>query len=181
VTLAFSTFLSSGANKWVACVELNDTGAFSNLPDESDKLSFRKHGIDFYPESNLTDLTGLLSEHYDVLVLDFGVLNQNTYPAFKRCDLCIVLGYMSPWNSKSYWNWVANIFHNINNEHKEIILLGNLSSQGEIKQFRRRFGIHAIPVPFVENPFQLSSNHWKFIERALERNPYTTKLLFSGR
>ena len=93
MTLAFSTFLSSGANKWVACVELNDTGAFSNLPDESDKLSFRKHGIDFYPESNLTDLTGLLSEHYDVLVLDFGVLNQNTYPALSAVisALCLAI------------------------------------------------------------------------------------------
>lgn len=181
VALAFSTFLSSGTHKWVGCVELNNSGAFSAIGGLSNPASFRKCGIDFFPAATLSAMDRLQHEKYDVLVIDFGVLTRHTFSAFRQCDLCLVLGYVNPWNSQIYRNWVDHVFHSNDYNQSEIILLGNLSNLGDIRHFQHDYGLRAIAVPFVENPFQLSSGNWKFIERTLERNQYTTKLLFSGR
>jgi len=181
VTLALSNYLSSGANKWVACLELNGSNAFSIILGFSERLSFRKSGIDFYPNSTLAEYSLLLKEKYDVLILDFGVLNQATYGEFLRCDLSLVLGYISSWNRDAYWKWLVRNLNIDKQNAREVIVLGNLSNKENAKQFRRIYGILPVAVPFLENPFLLSSGDLEFIERVLERNAYTTSMLFSDR
>lgn len=180
MSFAFSTYLSSGTNKWVACIELNNTNAFSSIMEHTERLSFRKSGIDFYPNSTLAEYSLLLKEHYDVLVLDFGVLNQLTLPEYLNCDMCLALGYISPWNSGAFWDWLVKNL-SVKDKNAKIVVLGNLASPSNVKKFKHQYGAHSIAVPFLENPFQLTSGNFHFIERTLERNQYTTKLLFSGR
>jgi len=182
VALAFSNYFCSAANKWVACLELNRNLAFHTLNQGTRSCNFHRCGIDFYPESNLSDYSLLLKEHYDVLVLDFGVLTKGTAAEFLHCDLCIVLGYVNPWNSTSYWEWISRHTKLLSTRKKEqeIIYMGNLAQSEDVSIFRHQYGIKPIPVPFIQNPFQLPSAQWNFIERALERNSYTTRKLYSS-
>ncbi len=166
---------------WTACVELNNANAFAKIIEESEQLSFRKSGIDFYPNSNLREYSLLLKQHYDVLVIDFGVLNQNTIQEFFHCDVCLTLGYISPWNCESYWNWFSHLRTLYQGKDKEIICMGNLATALNVREFKHQHGVVPVAIPFLENPFQLTSDQWKFIERALEKGRYTTHSLFFNR
>lgn len=55
-------------------------------------------------------------------------------------------------------------------------------SMGNLKKDRKRvetsYGIRVIPVPFLENPFQVSSHDFGFFEQIWKGNSYHIKFIY---
>lgn len=99
-------------------------------------------------------------------VLDFGVLTPYTLPEFKRCDQQIVLTNISCWKTKQLDQFLQNQKITIRKDRTECILfLCWGATKDNQKQIQRAYGIRVIPVPFLENPFQVSSKHFQFFEQ----------------
>lgn len=99
-------------------------------------------------------------------VLDFGVLTPYTLPEFARCDLQIVLTNISCWKEKQLVQFLQNKKTTMRKDRTEcIFFLCWGATKDNQKRIERTYGIRVIPVPFLENPFQVSSKHFRFFEQ----------------
>lgn len=100
-------------------------------------------------------------------VLDFGVLTPYTLSEFARCDQQIVLTNVSRWKEKQLDLFLQKqktiTIRKDLNECISFLCWG--ATKDNQKRIERAYGIQVIPVPFLENPFQVSSKHFQFFEQ----------------
>lgn len=97
-----------------------------------------------------------------------GVLNENTYREFLRCNKKLVIGYSSSWKIPLYESMLkSHQYQSI--DQKSIIWLGNLGTKQSITQLGHRNHIHIHAVPFLENPFHLTPSDWTFLNSLLKK------------
>lgn len=152
----------------VACIELNPSGAFFHLSPYEDFRKFSYMHILMYPSATLSLLPDILCQPTEYFVLDFGVLNSNTYQAFARCDYKIMLGNICPWK----WEHYSQILKKLSTEHwnfyKDMKLLGIPGEKENLKKVHKYVSNSIMPVPFIENPFRITSANFGFFNRLLE-------------
>lgn len=65
---------------------------------ENIRYGFRCEGIDYYPKADNNVLLYVMNAGYEVIVMDFGCLEDNIVNDFKACNKKIILGNYSVWN-----------------------------------------------------------------------------------
>lgn len=65
---------------------------------ENIRYGFRCDGIDYYPKADNNALLYVMNAGYDVIVMDFGCLDDEYADNFKICNKKIILGNYSVWN-----------------------------------------------------------------------------------
>ena len=154
----------------VAYVELNATNQIFLLNNRKSNGTFSKIGIDFFQNITLATLSDVLSHDYDFFVLDFGVLNQFTINEFKRCNLQLAICPLSPWKRNIFDEFVNMLKDNYTNYQKQITFLGNNKIKENLTQIHHVYKINILSLPFLSNPFQITSEDFDFFKRVLERN-----------
>lgn len=167
LSIAITNFLCNKIRKKAAYLELNGTHAISALADQSGSNSFYYYGMNLFPNGTFLQLPEILSQSYDYFVLDLGVLNPNNYREFLQNDLGLVVGSVCPWKSAQYGAFLQKYFHNKTDRPETIRYLGTFGIKEDLKQFAHRYGFPVTSFPYLENPFQLSSVNWHFIETLL--------------
>lgn len=109
----------------------------------------------------ITGLSDILKLNYLNFVIDFGVPNIYTYSELKRCTHRLAVVYGSPWKKQRLESFLAELEKNNIFLKEDIMLLGNLRIK-ENKPF-------SATIPFIENPFQITSKYFGFFEELLER------------
>lgn len=168
--LAVSNFLANKQFSSVAYLEVNSTNEIHNLNTRNKTNHFKYLGIDFYSAVTLDDLSSLLQEKYDYLVLDFGVTNQYTNLEFMRCDLKLAICDLSSWHKSDLISFTHNY---LNNMRENIIFLGNpdkINQNSSTYEYNRVIKTKILRIPFFENPFQLTSQYFGFLKKITERN-----------
>lgn len=137
-------------------------------------------GITIHQNVTFNHLPEILSLGYDYIVLDMGVLNQYTLPEFWRNDIHFVLGHSYPTKGPYYHNFINFIFssfrgENLNKKHlkelkirRNISFLDSLGLKDNAKNFYKQYQVSLDIVPFIQNPFQLTSNEWRFFQALLK-------------
>ena len=151
-----------------ACVELNPTKAFSHLSNGADSRAFRYMHIQMFPSVTLSLLPQIMAQPFRYIIVDYGVLNPNTLPSFSRCDCKFLIGNICPWKWKQYYETIYQIKNNHRNLYKNIYLLGTPGLKENLTNAHRNISNSIMPVPFIENPFQLTSTDFGFFEKLLE-------------
>ena len=149
---------------------MNATRQIGALSSDRKKRFFQFFDIDFYPEVIPNQLPDLLEKNYACVLFDMGVLGSATYPEFMRCELKLVAGSISPWKMGIYRNWLDKNQTIWKTNSEDIILLGNLGGKTEINRWKSQFRIPIRAVPYLENPFQLTSSDWTFFKELLKEN-----------
>lgn len=151
-----------------AYLEVNASHAIGTLSPEKDPtIPFHYQRVSYYPDVTLRQLPERLHLPHKYKILDFGVLNTYTFPEFVRCDHYVVLTNVSIWKTKQLTQFIEEIKKtNIGKDYKTNI---HFLCTGDLKKDRdrieRAYGIRVIPVPFLANPFQVSSKHFGFFEQ----------------
>ena len=168
LSIAISNYLSSKEQLKVAYIELNNTKEIATIKRCHTK--FKSQGIDFYPEVTLKQLADLYNKDYTTFVVDFGVLSNFTHSEFKRCDKQIALCSTSVWKSYTLEAFLNKLFEN-NTDPNKIILLGNpCSKKINIKNSNQRsLSYNVSQLPFIPNPFQITSNHLDFFGNLIRK------------
>lgn len=65
---------------------------------EAIRYGFRCAGMDYYPKADNNVLLYVMNVGYEVIVMDFGCLEDNIVNDFKACNKKIILGNYSVWN-----------------------------------------------------------------------------------
>lgn len=138
--------------------------------DSNTDRPFVHQRITYYPGMTLAQLPKVLSKRYKYFVLDFGSPNPHTVHAFERCDICLVVGPICPWKTKLYMKSVREIFYSTKKK-EEIVYLGNfMERKRDLLQVSKQCGIRVIPIPFLPNPFRITSEHFTFFNEILGGN-----------
>jgi hypothetical protein len=168
IALALSNYLCSKCGLSTACLELNASRQIGALSDGKGTGFFRYLKIDFYPDAKLDQLPDILGKNYSCVVFDMGTLGTAAYPEFVQCDLKLVVGSVRPWKAGSFENWLNRHQSLYNIFSEDFIFLGNMGIKEELAVCTRRYRLPMLAVPYLENPFQLTSSDWTFFEKLLK-------------
>ncbi len=152
----------------MAYLELNGNHDCRHLKKADTTDSFTYHKVHFYPDATLLTL-GSIAGQYDVLVLDMGLLKKELLNQFLCCDLRLVVGDVAPWKSHYLKEWY-DLYHTMDQVHPETMkILGNgkgISSN----QRDKALPFLSAYIPWISNPFQLTSSDWSIFMALLNRN-----------
>lgn len=167
LSIAVTNFLCSKLRREAAYLELNGSPAISALAEKNAGSPFHYYGMNLFPNGTFAQLPEIMGKPYQYFVLDLGVLNYNNYREFLQNDLCLVVGSVCPWKSAYYGAFLQKYFHNKTDCPENVRCLGSLGIKDDLKQFARQYHFPVTSFPYLENPFQLSSVNWHFIETLL--------------
>ncbi len=157
--MALSNYLCNKKLGKTAYIEINSSDEVSCM-GKKDVFNFMN--ITFYSSITLSRLSEILQKNYKYFVLDFGTINNITIKEFMRCDTRIALCSYSPWKKKALSDFTCLLEENNINIKKDIKLLGNL--------VEKKTSIKFDSIPFIANPFQITSQYFWLFEKLLERN-----------
>lgn len=169
IALSLANYLCSRHNKRVAYVELNPTGEIRSLcTHQTGRDWFSLMGFSLYPEATFQKLSAILGNGYDYYILDMGTLTPNNCGELARCDKRLVVGDIAPWKRELFIRqWEPYLKNQIFDRHG-VLLLGNSG----IKETKIRVSIArdmtVLSVPFLKNPFHLTSIDFPFFEEILQ-------------
>ena len=180
-SIALTNFLCSKRRRSAAYIELNSTGEIHTLKEfkgEEFRIRERKspaegltcfclNDMDLYPEAALTALPQLYAAEYSYYVLDLGVISPRTEAEFLRCDLRFFLCDFSPWKQEQ----LSLLLQEMTKDKRlqqTITLLGNSGSCRRLPRFLKDYSYHIRNLPYLPNPFLLTSGDFAFFENILK-------------
>lgn len=169
-SLALSHFLCNKLRKKTAYVEMNGSGQILCYSNGNDTEKFRYMNLTCYPHAIREDLPGILSARYSYIVFDIGVLTSESYWDFYKCDVKFVIGSISPWKRNRFDELLQSLLYNMNTCQDHVVLLGNLGIKETIKAFEQYHTISVFAIPFLPNPFQLTTANCTFFQELLSKN-----------
>lgn len=75
-----------------------------------------------------------------------------------------------PWKRNVFDEFVNMLKDNYKNYQKQITFLGNNKTKENLTQIHHVYKINILSLPFLSNPFQITSEDFDFFKRVLERN-----------
>lgn len=150
---------------------MNGSREICTLSQESSSdKPFVHQRITYYPSMTLLQLPKVLSRHYRYYVLDFGRPNLHTMRAFERCDIRLVIGSVCPWKKTQFIQSVHSIFYNDKNKEDNVYLGNFMEHKRDLEPIEQQCDVHIVPVPFLPNPFRITSKDFAFFEEILGGN-----------
>ena len=170
VAMALSNYLCNKRLSSTAYVEVNGTNEISCLRKKPTDEMFRHMNIAFYPNSTFSMFNEIRKKEYKYIILDFGVLNTYSAKEFMRCDKRYILCSCSPWKEGQFSNYLGFLEENNINVNTDITLLGNLVEKNSYPDNFKFMNHKFDSIPYIANPFLITSQYFKLFENILERN-----------
>lgn len=167
--LCLSNFLCNKLKKRTAYVELNNSGQIIELGEDESLTSFSRYDIDFYPSAIKSDLPYILHSHPVFLILDLGVISTDNYWDLYNCEIKFIIGSFSPWKVNRFYSLLEALTLQQNTEQDHITILGNLGIKDYVKKFQRDFRLPSFVIPYLPNPFQLTTANCTFFEDVMAK------------
>ena len=168
-SIALCNFLQNKCRHNVAFIELNATNQIRLLNLNTNNYTFRKNYINFFPNSTLNNLQDILKQDYDFFILDFGVLNQYTINEYARCHMQLAICPLSSWKKTVLEEFLETLCDKYINYQTHITFLGYERIKENLTRIHRTYKIDILPLPFLPNPFQITSEDFDFFNNLLER------------
>lgn len=167
--LLFANYLAAVERKRTAVLEWKEQTAFGQLgkicAGENGLDPFSVLGVDYYPQSGARELGRCLKE-YQVLLLDFGSLEEADAPLFFQCGICCFLASLNEWKiggllcrrqwilqGRKQWNY--------------LMVFGSEEARREVE---RRYHLAFQRIPFAPDAFSISREMAAFLSKIWERS-----------
>lgn len=166
LSIALSNYLSNMKFSSVAYLEVNSTNEIHNLA-KSSKNEFKYLGIHFFSDVTLDTLPKILQMDFDYYILDFGVTNHYTNLEYLRCDTRFAICDFSLWQHNNLLAFMDSLN---TNTREGVTFLGNPGTINPQLAVQKVNGYRIMRIPFIENPFQLTSQYFEFLKKISGRN-----------
>jgi hypothetical protein len=150
-------------------MELNGSAEIISLSDDSEADSFSYIDIVCYPCAITEDLSRILTERYSYIILDLGVLTPDIVRDFYKCDVKFIIGSVSPWKSGRFYESLESLLYHTNVSQEHIVILGNLGTKENLRQFEHLCRLPVCAIPVLPNPFQLTTANCTFFQEMLAK------------
>jgi len=170
LAVSIQSFLSSVKMKRSALVELSGHGAIKGLCDLEDAegenaiisgpvCGFTYLGADYFPDAKKSDLPFIKALDYEDIILDLGLITGTEALETARDvagDHLFITGSVSPFRYQEYRELMKSII----NERPWLLESGISSfcaAQPDLDRFRKEFSIRLRKIPYIKDPFCISS------------------------
>lgn len=167
-SIMLAGYIGSKLRKKVALVELNRSRDFEEIQKAYEGCSdearrFRILDTVYYRSSSGEELTDILNEGYEYVVLDLGWEFSKNETEFLRSSKKIIVGSLCEWKRGRYVKFVE--------EHKgedgRWEYLSMPAMPGEIRDMRYSCGIKIRSIPFEPDPFLIRSQNFGFFHQLI--------------
>lgn len=163
LAIALANYLHSALGKKTAIIELSGRQELRQMIQKEGDKGKKLLGICYYTDICVGKIPELMNSRYEAFVLDLGDDYAAAREEFLRCDRKIVIGSISPWKAPAYEHFLKNVTASDNYESWEFLaLFANLSDR---KKIQKRYGLHIVGVPWIENPFYLKKEDMVFLQK----------------
>lgn len=122
-------------------------------------------GVHYFTDIYVGKIPEIMNSGYEAVVLDLGVDYVAAREEFLRCDRKVVIGSISPWKISAYEHFFEDVIALENYELWEfLVLFANLLDK---KSIQKRYGVHTLSVPWIENPFCLNRKDMIFLQKII--------------
>ncbi len=164
LTIALANYLQSALGRKTAVIEWSGQ---HDLKDMIGKEGGRQKlaGVQYFTDIKVGNIPEIVNSRYEAFVLDLGADYTASREEFLRCDRKIVTGSISPWKVSAYEHFLKNVIASENYETWEfLVLFANLADK---KIIQKRYGMHMISIPWIENPFYLKKEDLLFLQKII--------------
>ena len=114
----------------------------------------------------VSEIPEIYDAGYDYLLLDFGILTNQTSGEFLRCDQRIVIGSLSPWKAHSYHTFFQTYLAT-KKQQKCMLFLALSGEQKNIHKSIFRYPVSIQFIPFFCDPFHIGKDLFPFLHTLL--------------
>lgn len=166
LSIALANFLCSKFYSNTAYLEMNGSHEILALAGKKNSdTPFVHQRVTYYPGVTLVQTPKILSCRYKYFVMDFGCPNSHTIREFLQCDLRLIVGYVSPWKVVQLEQFVRKLSGVSQFKEEENVYIGNfMGRKKDLEQISKKLNIRMIPMPFLPNPFRVTSSDFGFFE-----------------
>ncbi|MDF2587298.1 MAG: hypothetical protein K0S41_1139 [Anaerocolumna sp.] len=162
--ILLANYLGRCLGKKTALIECYPQNDFKFIEDElvsndnnmKESKSFELHKVTYYKSIKSREISEIIGDDYDCVVLDLGCDLINGKYEFLRCDKKLVISSMIPWKLHELDKFVMNNEH-IKNSYQWIYLIP-FGSKKDINIIKKDFNLKVNQIPCEPDPFIISSS-----------------------
>ncbi len=165
LTIALANYMQSALGKKTAVMELSGQRELQSLMEKEGGKIQKLLGVSYYTDLCGGSIPDIMNSRYEAVILDLGADYETAREEFLRCDRKIVVGSISPWRVFAYERFLNKITSTENYEAWEfLVLFANLLDK---KALQKRYGMHMLSIPWIENPFYLQQEDLVFLQKII--------------
>lgn len=108
-----------------------------------------------------------MKQQYQYCILDFGYPTSYMLPELIRCNRKVLLLNVSLWKAPQLEKFALQLQrYHLSWDDLKIIGMGGINKDYE--RLYRNYGIHAVPMPSLEDPFHITSKEFRFFEQIMK-------------
>ncbi|MBU9725469.1 serine/threonine protein kinase [Diplocloster modestus] len=173
LALMAAGYLSGARHKKTLLVQRDENPDYGMLQRACQGLTEKASQQKVFPVFGFTccrnathrELTDLLNEPYEMVIIDFGCDYEANRDEFKRCDRQIVTGSLCAWKREVYLGFLEDRVNEKGNA--SVLYTAQFAGSRELKEIAHLTKIRMRSVPFAPNPFALNEESRKFVRELL--------------
>lgn len=167
--IMLANFLAGYRRRKTVLLEWNRSGDFERLEKvctgiNREEKRFRVLDVEYWKKAGIQELTEVLSNYVDEILIDFGAVNEELPPELLRCEKQFLVGSFSEWQEMQFREFVREN----ENGKKSWYYLAVFGSEETRKEFRRRPGIFVGRIPFSADAFSVTKESCSFFRELID-------------
>jgi len=167
--IMMANYLAGYLRKNTVLLEWNRSGDLERLEKVCTGINregkhFRVLDVQYWKNAGIHELTEVLNNNFDEILIDFGAVNEELPPELLRCERQFLVGSFSEWQEMCFREFVRKN----NNGKKGWKYLAVFGSEETRKEFRRRPGIFVGRIPFSADAFSVTKESCSFFQQLID-------------
>lgn len=167
ISLAIANFIASCMRESVIYIELKEESTLLGLVGENQIsigqwIGYSYKGVKYILTKDVEEVEEILASESGYIVVDLGVLKNNTAAVLNKCKNKIIIGSFMPWQRRDFHEFIRKNIHK--KYDMENIHFCQLSRDKKGRQlFYKTYGCRLLNLPRIDNPFSLKEENFEDI------------------
>ena len=168
-SIMVANYLAGYRRRNTVLLEWNRSGDFERLEKvctgiNREEKRFCVLDVQYRKDAGIKELTEVLGNNVDEILIDFGAVNEELPPELLRCEKQFLVGSFSEWQEMCFREFVREN-ENGNRSWKYLAAFGSEETR---REFRRRPGILVGRIPFSADAFSVTTESCSFFQQLID-------------
>jgi len=168
-SIMMANYLAGYRRRNTVLLEWNRSGDFERLEKvctgiNHEEKRFCVLDVQYRKDAGIKELTEVLGNNIDEILIDFGAVNEELPPELLRCEKQFLVGSFSEWQEMRFRGFVREN-ENGNRSWKYLAAFGSEETR---REFRRRPGISVGRIPFSADAFSVTTESCSFFQQLID-------------
>lgn len=167
LSLALANFIHSVLGKKVIYIELSENSQLLSVVGMKqvmvgDLLAYEYKGVKYILSNDINAIRNLMLTENTWFIVDIANLNEETQTIFTNCNNRIVIGSLSPWCQREYYEFIDNIGM-LDYDTSQITYVNidmNKKTKKRVSNFNSYIKSTVQKMPIINDPFSLEEDNF---------------------